>query len=99
MTDQGPSETIRISATYYNIVADFLGRRHEDRVMPASTTLRDLLAALGGESAPFSTLAFTPKGKVSGYVRVFCNGQAVLDPNQILADGDEIRLFPSISGG
>ena len=99
MNDRGACQNIRISATYYNIVADILGRKGERREMPAGATIGDLLAALASESPSFRRLAFTANGQVSGHVRLFCNGRAVLDPGRILADGDEVRVFPAISGG
>jgi molybdopterin converting factor small subunit len=88
-----------VTVTYYNIVADFFGRREDRWELPAGTTVKDLVAALGSECASFRKLAFTAEGQVSGHLRLFCNGQAVLDLDQELADEDEIRAFPAISGG
>ena len=67
--------------------------------MSQGTLIRDLVVALANESAPFRNLVLTGEGEVSGHVRLFCNGQAVLDLDQPLADGDEIRVFPAIAGG
>jgi molybdopterin converting factor small subunit len=67
--------------------------------MADGATVRDLLAALGSESASFHKLAFTDEGQVSGHVRLFRNGQTVLDWDELLAEGDQVRIFPAISGG
>ena len=88
-----------VSVKYYNIVVDFLGRREEQRSIPSGTTMCGLVEALADESASFRRLALTSEGQVSGHVRLFRNGQAVLDMDEPLADGDEIRVFPAISGG
>jgi MoaD family protein len=97
--DKQSSTEIRVSVRYYNIVADFVGRREERREMAAGATLRDLMEALATESTSFQKLAFTDEGQVSGHVRLFRNGQAVLDLDEPLVVGDEMRVFPTISGG
>lgn len=97
--DKQSSAEIQVSVKYYNIVADFVGRREERREVGARTTVRDLMDTLAAESASFRKLAFTDEGQVSGHVRLFRNGQAVLDYDERLVEGDEIRVFPTISGG
>ena len=97
--DKQASMEIRVSVKYYNIVADFLGRREERREMAASATIRDFMNSLATESTSFQKLAFTTEGQVSGHVRLFRNGQAVLDLGEPLVEGDELRVFPTISGG
>jgi MoaD family protein len=97
--DRQSGVEIRVSVRYYNIVADFVGQREECRPMAAGATIRDLLGELGAESASFQKLAFTDGEQVSGHVRLFRNGQAVLDLDAPLVDGDEMRVFPTISGG
>jgi molybdopterin converting factor small subunit len=97
--DREQGAKLQVSVKYYNIVADFLGRQEEKRAVSAGTTIRDFVAALAGESASLRRLAFTAEGKVSGHLRLFRNGQAVLDLDEPLAANDEIRVFPTISGG
>jgi hypothetical protein len=43
----------------------------------------------------------TPQGAITPGLIVFCNGQLVRQdqPNLTLASGDELKLFPMISGG
>jgi len=94
-----PGQRLVVSVKYYNIVVDFLGRGEEQRSIPSGTTMRGFVEALASESAPFRRLALTPEGQVSGHVRLFRSEQAVLDMDEPLADGDEIRVFPAISGG
>ena len=88
-----------VSARYYNIVANLLGRRQEQRTVPPGTTMRELVVALAEESPSFRKLAFTASGQVSGHLRLFRNMQVVNDLDELLADGDEIRFFPAVSGG
>lgn len=90
---------IEVSLRYYNIVADLLGQREERRALPPGTTMRGLIEALGSESPSFRGLALADDGRPSEHLRVFRNGQAVADLDSVLAHGDEIRLFPTISGG
>jgi molybdopterin converting factor small subunit len=90
---------VEISCTYYNIVADFLGRRQEERSVEAGTTIAAVVRALAAESESFGRLALTGSGEISGHLRLFRNDQAVIDLDEPLADGDEIRMFPAISGG
>jgi molybdopterin converting factor small subunit len=97
--DKGGLAEILVSIRYHNIVADFLGRREESRRLPAGTTLRGLVESLARESESFRSLAVGVDGQVSGHVRLFRNGQAVLDLDAMLVEGDEIRVFPAISGG
>jgi MoaD family protein len=97
--DRESSAEIRVSVRYYNIVADFLGRREERRGVAAGATIRDLMRTLATESTSFQKLAFTTEGQVSGHVRLFRNGQAVMDLDEPLVEGDEMRVFPTISGG
>lgn len=97
--DEEQSVALRVSVKYYNIVADFLGRREEQRLLPAGTTVRGLVEALASESAPFHRLVYTSGKQVGGQVRLFRNGEAVLDLDEPLADGDELRIFPVIAGG
>jgi molybdopterin converting factor small subunit len=58
-----------------------------------------LLEALAAECPPFGRFALDEEGRPRGHLRLFRNGQTVLDQAEVLADGDEIRLFPAISGG
>lgn len=95
---------IHVSIRYYNIVADYLGRREEQRSLDEGTTVGVLLESLAAESKAFGRLALPAltsgsPGSIGGQVRLFRNGRAVIEPDQVLADGDELRLFPAISGG
>jgi molybdopterin converting factor small subunit len=90
---------MNISLRYYNLVADLLGRREELRAVPADTTLHELLDALSCENASLGRLLPVAAGDLGGRLRLFRNGRFVLDPDEPLADGDELRLFPAISGG
>jgi molybdopterin converting factor small subunit len=90
---------IQVSIRYYNIVADLLGKQTERRALPPGTTAQGLIEALARESQPFGRFALTEAGQPRGHLRLFRNAQAVPDLAEVLADGDEIRVFPTISGG
>jgi molybdopterin converting factor small subunit len=90
---------VHVSIRYYNLVADFLGRREEQRALPPGSSLLFLVQALAAESGPFQRLALTADGQVSGHVRLFRNGEMVHDLSTMITDGDEVRVFPAISGG
>jgi molybdopterin converting factor small subunit len=101
------ADIVSVSVRYYNIVADLIGRREETRLLSAGTTARDLVQELARENPSFAALACTVPsgaggagdGQVSGHIRLFRNGQAVLDLDETLVQGDQLRLFPAISGG
>jgi MoaD family protein len=88
-----------VTVRYYNIIADSFGRREERRAVEAGTTVRDLLQVLAAEHPSFARLALTAEGGIGGQMRPFRNGRAVLDMDEVLLDGDDLRLFPAISGG
>jgi molybdopterin converting factor small subunit len=92
-------ETIRVSLRYYNIVADLLERQSEEKVLPSGITVEALVMLLAAENPVLVPLAAHSPGTLPAHLRLFRAGRAVLHPHELLADGDEIRLFPAISGG
>jgi molybdopterin converting factor small subunit len=98
-TPGGDAAKIRISLKYYNIVADLLERKKEQRRVPDGTTISDMLKNLAQENSSFAKLALTTDGEVSQHLRLFRAGQAVLDLHEPLNEGDEILIFPAIAGG
>ncbi len=93
------AETITVSLKYYNIVVDLLGRKEEERRITKGTTVGQLLKLLAAENPSLQQLTLTTTGRLPPHMRLFRAGRAVLDPTELLADGDEIKIFPAISGG
>ena len=90
---------MRICVRFYNIVADQAGRRVEERWVPVGSTIADLLRDLAAQHPALSRYAGADGRPSSKPFRLFRNGHIVLDAGEPLADGDEIRIFPIISGG
>lgn len=59
------------------------------RELPSGATVADLIAALEGDFPAFAN---------SGRVSIAVNAEYV-DPQHVLADGDEVALIPPVSGG
>ena len=100
MQNAGSDEAqIQVTVRFYSIVADRVGKRETQRTLPAGKTMGDLIQNIGQEHPAFREFA-TPLDSQAGHpLRIVCNGRMVLDMNQQLVDGDDIRVFPIISGG
>ena len=90
---------LRIRVRFFNIVADQAGRRVEERRVSDGSTIADLLRDLAAEHPALSRYASAGDRSSSNPFRLFRNERIVLDAGEPLADGDEIRIFPIISGG
>ncbi|MEJ5201173.1 MAG: MoaD/ThiS family protein [Anaerolineales bacterium] len=90
---------MKVKVRYYNLVADYLGRKTEERFLEDGATCYSLVRVLSEENESFRRLAFTDEGKISHRLRIFRNGQMIVDANIRLADQDEIQMFPAVSGG
>lgn len=93
---------MRVTVTFLGIIRDQVGSRSLDFELPSGATLRDLFDALApqleGRLADWvwdhEKRMFTEKVMVS---RNLVPGGG--DEAMILADGDEILVFPPIAGG
>jgi molybdopterin converting factor small subunit len=92
---------ISVSVRYHNVLRQITGLQQET-VPLSEPTLGALLEHLAVAHGPaLRTVLFGPEGQVSTHLVVFHNQQ--LAPrgqgDLPLADGDELMLFPAISGG
>lgn len=100
MPDAGDTRSVlRIRVRFYNIVADQVGGRVAEHWMPEGSTIADLLCDLAAQHPALSRYASAGDRLSSKPFRLFRNGRIVLDTGVPLADTDEIRIFPIISGG
>ncbi len=77
----------------------------ESVVMLNGNTVMDVLSNLTGSYPALQELIFdmsTDGPKLRGYINVFLNGDNIKhmdDLSTILKDGDELGVFPPVSGG
>jgi len=90
---------LRIRVRFYNIVADQVGRRAEERWIPEGSVIADLLRDLAAQHPALSRYVSEGDRPFPNPFRLFRNGRIVLDAGEPLANGDEIRIFPIIAGG
>ena len=88
-----------ISIKYYNLAADFMGKKVEKRDLPDRATCLDLVVMLADENERFRKLALNSDGKIGNRLRIFRNGKITFKLDEELAQGDEIIIFPAVSGG
>jgi molybdopterin synthase sulfur carrier subunit len=71
-------------------------------VIGGGATVKELLDALASASPRFKEAAFEPSGVLRDYVLLMVNRKRI-DPEQdlarILAEGDELAVFPPLAGG
>jgi molybdopterin converting factor small subunit len=92
---------ISVSVRYYNMLRQITGLR-EETVSLSDPTLSALLEHLAEVHGPaLRTMFFDPEGRVSTHLVLFRNQRLAprAQGDLALADGDELRLFPAISGG
>lgn len=92
---------ISVQVRYFGILAGHAGTRAEDMAAPDGSTLADLLETLAGRKPVTFQAALFPQGRLSPLVRLIHNQQPVEETglNAVLDDGDELLLFPVVSGG
>ena len=70
--------------------------------LPERATVRRLLERLGDSSPAFAAEVLDACGRLRPYVRVLRNGRDVRNAGgleTVMAEGDEIALFPPLAGG
>lgn len=93
--------TIAVTIQYHNILRRATGFGQEDICLPQGSSVRDALNQLSKTHASLRSLLFTAKGDIASHVVVFRNHKLITHDQfgTQLADGDELKLFPAISGG
>ena len=95
------ADALTVRVRYFNVLAHYAGTKRAEVKVPAGTTVRGLLAHLTETNPEAFRRALARDGTIASYLRVFRNeklvaGEAFETP---LLDGDELMLFPAISGG
>lgn len=91
-----------LTVRYHNILRSAAGLAQETLPLPENATLYALLKALSVRPEPsLRDLLLEADGSVVSHLVVFINRKLISgDPRGIqLADGDEVMLFPAVSGG
>jgi molybdopterin converting factor small subunit len=94
--------SIAVKVRYNNILRSAAGLAEETVRIPAGASLLDLLRQLGDRhGSRLLALLFDAKGGVVTHLVIFRN-QKLVPQGQYelqLAEGDELMLFPAVSGG
>jgi molybdopterin converting factor small subunit len=93
---------ITVTVRYYNILRLHTGLESERLELSEGTELVAAIGRLAERHGPeFTGMLFSPSGGLASHLVVFVN-QELVHPGgsaPLLADGDELKLFPAISGG
>ncbi len=93
---------ITVTVRYHNILRNRAGLEQESLELPQGTGVGEAIRQLAERhGSSLAAMLLAPDGGISPYLVVFHNGQLVFPAKQPLplAGGDELKLFPSISGG
>lgn len=93
---------ISVTVRYYNMLRLHAGVASERLDLPEGTDVAAAISHLAEKHSPaFAGMLLSPDGGLASHLVVFCNQELVFpgDPAAILTDGDELKLFPAISGG
>lgn len=93
---------ITLTVRYYNILRLRAGLDCECLELPDGAEVRAAVGRLADRHGPgLAEMLLSPTGEISPHLVIFCNQQLVFPGRHFpsLADGDELELFPTISGG
>ena len=93
--------SLTIHVHYFSILADYVLAKDVDMAIKPGTSVGQFLTYLMENNPPaFKNIIMNGPNRGS-FVRIFRNGELVSEENEqtLLADGDEFKLFPAISGG
>lgn len=93
---------ITVTVRYYNILRQRAGLDCEQLELPGDIDVSAAIRHLAGRHGPgLAAMLLSPGGEISSYLVIFLNQELVFPGRHSpsLADGDELKLFPAISGG
>ena len=93
---------ITLTVHYHNMLRLHTGLACERLELPDGTGVAAAIRHLAGQHGPaFAGMLLAPSGELASHLVVFVNGQLISPgrPAPPLAGGDELKLFPAISGG
>ena len=94
--------SMSVTVRYHNLLRRAAGVEAQELSLPTGSSVDDALdtlATLAGSA--LLSLLFKADGTVVPYLVVFRNQKLVTHDNfdSTLSDGDELQLFPAVSGG
>lgn len=94
---------IRVTVRCHNMLRHHTGVEQEVLALPEGTLLRAALEEMAARHGPgLRQMLFAGEGAISPHLVVFANQRLLPRDGReavVLADGDELLLFPAISGG
>ncbi len=97
-----PARSMTVTVYYHNMLRRVTNVAAEELMLPDGATVYDLLERLAQVHQPhLRERLLTPDGDIVSHLVVFRNRKLVLHDqlDTPLAESDEIKLFPAISGG
>jgi molybdopterin synthase sulfur carrier subunit len=92
---------MRIKVVAFASFREILGKERELNLREAAT-VREVLEELAAGNSRFREAAFEKSGELRDYVLLMVNRKRI-DPQQdlarVLAEGDELAVFPPLAGG
>ena len=95
-------DTIAVTARYFNMLRLHAGLASERLELPEGTEVAEAIRLLADRHGTgFAEMILSPSGELASHLVVFVNEKLVHPggPVPALGDGDEVKLFPAISGG
>ena len=92
---------MKVNVLAFAAFREILGREREVE-LPGGASVRELLEALASGSPRFREAAFEPDGLLRDYVLLMVNRKRIdleKDLSRVMADGDELAIFPPLAGG
>lgn len=89
----------RLRVVYLPPISDMVGTGGEDIILPAGSTLADLICQLERRHGEIVTGLFYIKGKWDPQVGILIKGRLERDPQRVLPGEAEIALLPTLAGG
>jgi molybdopterin converting factor small subunit len=101
---------ITVTVRYHNMLRRHTGLAEEQVKLPEGTEVDTAIRHVADlHGSRFAEMLLSPSGGLASHLVVFVNEELLLPegkssrtsrgPARPLADGDEIKLFPAISGG